>query len=132
MIAIFFTDTYFRVCVVHKREEIQEQHPDVDWHIAMMPGQHPCQGRAPVSGDQVPVRPSQGALSGLVQEYQSVAGDVCAEQPVDGAQTDFAGVAGMSAPAAWAKARNRAPTRQKNEKSAAIQRWFHHLIEQQI
>ena len=32
-----FADSGYRG--VHKREEIQEQHPDVDWHIAMMPGQ---------------------------------------------------------------------------------------------
>jgi IS5 family transposase len=32
-----FDDSGYRG--VQKREEIQEWHPDVDWHIAMMPGQ---------------------------------------------------------------------------------------------
>ncbi len=50
-------------------------------------------------------RTSQGALKGVGQEHQPVAGDVCVVELVDGAQTDIAGGAGMSEPAAWAKAR---------------------------
>ena len=34
---IVFADSGYRG--VHKRDEIQEQHPDLDWQIAMMPGQ---------------------------------------------------------------------------------------------
>ena len=34
---IVFADSGYRG--VHKREEIQEQHPQVNWQIAMMPGQ---------------------------------------------------------------------------------------------
>lgn len=34
---VVFADSGYRG--VHKREEIQAQHPDVAWHIAMMPGQ---------------------------------------------------------------------------------------------
>jgi len=33
---VVFADSGYRG--VHKREEVQTQHPDVDWHIAMMPG----------------------------------------------------------------------------------------------
>lgn len=61
----------------------------------------------------MPVRTSQGALPGFGQEHQPVAGDVCAVELVDGAQTDFAGVAGMSAPAVWAKAQKQAPRGRK-------------------
>ena len=32
-----FADSGYRG--VHKREEVQTQHPHVNWHIAMMPGQ---------------------------------------------------------------------------------------------
>jgi transposase, IS5 family len=32
-----FADSGYRG--VHKREEVQEQHPDVNWHVAMMPSQ---------------------------------------------------------------------------------------------
>ncbi|MFV0680681.1 IS5 family transposase [Ottowia sp.] len=34
---VVFADSGYRG--VHKREEVQAQHPDVDWQIAMMPGQ---------------------------------------------------------------------------------------------
>jgi len=34
---VVFADSGYRG--VHKREEVQAQHPEVDWHIAMMPGQ---------------------------------------------------------------------------------------------
>lgn len=61
---------------------------------------HSGQGRTPVSCDQMPARASQDTLQGLGQEQKSIAGDVCAEQFVDGAHANFAGAAGMSAPAA--------------------------------
>jgi transposase, IS5 family len=34
---VVFADSGYRG--VHKREEVQEQHPDVNWHVAMMPSQ---------------------------------------------------------------------------------------------
>ena len=66
----------------------------------------------------MPVRASQDTLPGLGQEHKSVAGDVCAVELVDGAQTNFARAADMSAPAVRAKAQKRRPGSLKNEKSA--------------
>lgn len=77
------------------------------------------QGRVPVSGHQVPVRTSQGALTGLGQEHQTVTGDVCAGEFVDGASANIAGGAGMSAPAGWAKARTEASLSPKTWELAA-------------
>lgn len=39
-------------------------------------GQYPGQGRAPVSGDQVPVWASQDGLPGLGQEHQPSGGEM--------------------------------------------------------
>jgi hypothetical protein len=61
----------------------------------------------------VPVWASQDALPGLGQKHQPIAGDVCAVELVDGAQANIAGAAGMSAPAARAKARKPAQSGQK-------------------
>ena len=44
-----------------------------------------CRKVTPVSGDQVSVRTSQGALPGLGKKHQPVARDVCAVEFVDGA-----------------------------------------------
>jgi len=70
---------------------------------------HPRQGGAPVSGDQVSVWTPQNALPRVGQEHEPVAGDVCAVQLVDGAQANYSGVAVMSAPVTWGKARKLAP-----------------------
>jgi IS5 family transposase len=92
----------------------------VNWHIAMRPwqaqgtgqdqargptdragrahqGPHPGQGRAPIPGDQAPVRPRQGALPRTGQEHGAVAHAVRAGQPVAGAPAPD-GSRGMSAP----------------------------------
>ena len=61
----------------------------------------------------MPVRTSQDALSGLGQEHEPVAGDVRTFEPVDGAQADFAGRCGMSAPATRVKAPENRPNRVK-------------------
>jgi len=89
---------------------------EVNWHVAMRPGrlraldlsrplsalkdqgQHPGQGRAPVSGHQVPVRLPQGALSRAEEERGADRHAVRAVQSVDGA-AQFAEGAGMSASA---------------------------------
>lgn len=114
-----FADSGYRG--VEKRAEIQAKHPDVKWHIAMMPGkrkameehahgqhpgavgkyqsQHPRQGRAPVSCHQAAVRLRQGQVPGAGQEHGQSDDAVCTVQPVDGAQTTLEyGGAGMSAP----------------------------------
>ena len=90
----------------HKRADAK---PDVNWHVAMRPGkrraldktersnqadrqdrkaqgQHPRQGRAPVSRDQAPVRACQGALPRADEEHRATEHAVCAVEPVDGAQ----------------------------------------------
>jgi len=41
---VVFADSGYRG--VHKREEVQAQHPDVDWQIAMMPGQRKAMGKS--------------------------------------------------------------------------------------
>jgi IS5 family transposase len=128
---------------VHKREEVQTQHPHVNWHIAMMPGQRRVMDksrainalkeqlekikasiRAKVKHPFRVIKRQFGhrkvRYRGPGQEHQPVAGDVCAVQPVDGAQANRAGGAGMSAPAAGAKARNR-PNRAKNEQEIGIE-----------
>ena len=56
---------------------------------------------------------------GIGQEHLSVAGDVCTVELVDGAQTNIAGAAGMSAPAAQAKTRKLTRPAQESMKSAA-------------
>jgi hypothetical protein len=71
----------------------------------------------------VSVRASQGALPGLGQEHQPVAGDFSAVEFVDGAQTNNVRDAGMSAPAAWSKVQKRAP-RGKKHGELARQRCF--------
>jgi IS5 family transposase len=115
-----FADSGYRG--VEKREEIQAKHPDVKWHIAMMPGkrkamdkstpmgshpgavgkdqsQHPRQGGTPVSRHQEAVRLRQGQVPGAGQKHGQSDDAVCAVQPVDGAQTTLEyGRAGMSAP----------------------------------
>ena len=81
---------------------------DLQWHIAARPsdiakmpegraktraaearapqGQHAREGGAPVSGDQAPVRPGEGALPWPAEEHGPSADAVRAVEPVDGAQ----------------------------------------------
>lgn len=80
-------------------------------------GQHPGKSSAHISFDQVPVRPSYGALPATAQEHQPNAVDVCTDQPVDGAQANIEGAAGMNALAERAKARKRVSLRPKCVKS---------------
>ena len=44
---VVFADSGYRG--VEKREEIQEQHADVDWQIAMMPGKRKALGKSKAS-----------------------------------------------------------------------------------
>ncbi len=136
---VVFADAGYRGAA--KREEVQAQHPDVSWQIAMMPGQRKALDKSqpagvlkekleklkasvrakvehPFRGDQVPVRSPQDLLPGLGQEHQPVVGAVCAVEPVDGAQATTSRAAGMSAPAARAKAGKLAQCGLKREKSA--------------
>ena len=110
-----------------KREEIQAKYPNVNWHIAMMPGkrkaldksspmggnpgetgedqgQHPYQGRTSVSCDQAPVRLHQGALPWAGQEHGSAVHAVHAVQPLDGEKALPTGLGGISASATGQKA----------------------------
>ena len=56
----------------------------------------------------MPVRLSQDSVSGLGQKHGATDNTVCAEQLVDGEKTNYSGVCGMSAPAAWANAHKKA------------------------
>jgi transposase, IS5 family len=71
-------------------------------------GQRASQGRASISGDQAPVWPRQAALPRPGQECGTTGRAVHAVELVVGEQENFEGPAGMSAPAARAKAREQA------------------------
>ena len=75
-----------------------------------MQGQHPSQGRAPLSGGQAPVRICQDALSRLEEKHSTAFHAVCAIEFVDGAQ-QIGRSTGMSAP------KNRAMTLQGVKKT---------------
>ena len=60
-------------------------------------GQYPSQGGASVSGDQVSIRSSQGALSRVGKEHGATHHIVCTEQFMDGEETNL-GRQWMSAP----------------------------------
>jgi IS5 family transposase len=122
---VVFADSGYRG--VHKREEVQAQHPHVKWHVAMMPGQRRAmdkskplnaireqleQAKASVRAKvehafrviKCQDRPRQGALSGASEEHQPIDGHVCVEQFVDGAQSNVAQVAGIGASGARLRA----------------------------
>jgi IS5 family transposase len=127
---------------VHKREEVQAQHPDVDWHIAMMPGQRKAMDTSkPVNALKEQLDKVKASIRAKVehplqvikcqfghrkvryrgtgQEFLSAAGDVvCDVEPVDGVHANFGGSAGMSAPAVRDKARKKAESGQQSVKSA--------------
>ena len=58
---VVFADSGYRG--VHKREEVQAQHPNVDWQIAMMPGQRKCIGPAETAQVRMLMRMPQQVFS---------------------------------------------------------------------
>jgi hypothetical protein len=120
----------------------------LDWQIAMMPGKRKALNRTKPShalrtklkqlkasnraNVEHPLRVikcqfgHRKTLPGFCQEHQQVAGVVCVIELVDGAQTNFAGAAGMSAPTAQASARKLGQLGQNEGSLRRIQRRFQH------
>ena len=72
-----------------------------------MQGQHPREGRAPVSRAQAPVWLRESALPGFEEKHAAAQNAVCAVKPVDGS-APIDGSAGMSASESNQTALNRA------------------------
>ena len=121
---------------VAKREETQGI--EANWHVAMRPGKRRVLDKATPMGrvlDELehvkarirakvehPFRVIKRQFGHVEARYRGLAKNtaiahaVCTVQPVDGAQANLAGAAGMSAPAAGAKARKQAQSGQKCRK----------------
>ena len=63
---VVYADSGYRG--VHKREEVQAQHPDVDWQIAMMPGQRKAMDKSkPINALKEPLEKVKARIRAKVE-----------------------------------------------------------------
>ena len=116
-----FADAGYRG--VDKREEIQHQHKNVQWHVAMMPGKRRALKKTgtdeireriekikasvrakvehPFRDDQAPIRICENTLSRAGQKHGTVVHSLCAFESVDGEKGAHAEAThGIGAPSA--------------------------------